>query len=155
MKRFAWLWGTLLGAILLPVLMTACSYGAASYLAFSSGVITKPSNLFSLLYGLSTSTIYSRVWDGALGCCGAMLWTGHRSLSWRLLSIGVGIGATAYPLRDLWKYWHWPYGTGIGDPYRWLRLVYVANCTPLALASLLLLFFAILLRSPRPLAGAN
>ncbi|BCM88424.1 hypothetical protein IAD21_00255 [Abditibacteriota bacterium] len=154
MKRFAWLWGALLGAVLFPVLMVACNDIVASHLPLPSGATLSPANLPSLLQGVSIITRHYGGWGAGVGCCGAMLWIGNRSLKWRLLSIGVGIGAVSYLFWQLWTNWHL-YSIGSINPTMWAQCVYAATSAPLILGALLLLFFALLLRSSGALVSGT
>lgn len=150
MKRFAWLWGTLLGAVLFPLLMVACSYIVSNYLPRPVVVGTtisvgpfSPSIFWSYL---SKITREFGLWSGGLSYCGVLLWTGKRSLKWRLLSMGVGTGTVSYLVWKLWKYGH-AFSLGRADLDSWVHYVYVATLAPLLLAALLLVFLALLMRS--------
>jgi hypothetical protein len=140
MKRFAWLWGALLGAVLSPSLMVG------SYMATRQFLIGAPLVHWSLSVLLPALSMIMRQyagWGGALGCCGVMLWTGQRS------SKGIGLGTMGYVLWQFWKAWD-SFFIGSVNFQRMVRYLSLATCIPLVLATLLLVFFALLMRSSPP-----
>jgi hypothetical protein len=142
MKRFAWLWGALLGVVLLPLLVIACYYVIARVLPVPPRATIGLFSLSSLLQVLLHIAAHDGVWYGGLGCCGAMLWVGNRSLKWRLLSTLVGTGTMSYVLWNFWGFWR--SSTPKNSSY---LPFYVATIAPVTFASLLLVFFALLMRS--------
>jgi hypothetical protein len=147
LKRFAWLWGALLGAVLFPAMMEVCYYCFENYLPHPRRLFPTPLISFSTaVHYLPTIVRIFGPWGAGVGCCGAMLRTGHRSLKWRLLSIGVATGTMGYLLRALWNYFQ-TFTVGQSDYNIWTRCVYTAAFAPLLLGASLLLFFALLMRS--------
>jgi hypothetical protein len=147
MKRFAWLWGALLGFVLFPLLMIACTYIVSNYLPrpapVGTTIIVAPPSSSILLPYLSKIARDFGMWSAGLGCCGAMLWTGKRSLQWRLLSTLVATGTVSF----LWWDYQHLYSIGRADLDRWIRYVHGATLAPLLLGALLLAFLALVMRS--------
>ncbi|RYG54119.1 hypothetical protein EON80_32050 [bacterium] len=148
MKRFAWLWGSLLGIILFPLLMIACNYGVPRLPIFPPVVTVGSFSLSLFLQALAYLTGHSAFLGGGLGCCGAMLWAGKRSLKWRLLSIGVGTGVMSYLLWRVWTFYGSLPSSGKGNSS--YLFFYTTTWVPLMLAALLLIFFGLLMRCPTP-----
>lgn len=139
MKRFSWLWGALLGAVLLPFLMlVSCATVARLIFPFRLSI-----SLEILLYQIKTDGL----WGAGLGLCSALLWTGHRSLHWRLLSLFIGAGTSLHYLWYIWLDWHGNSVLNTPDFTNRLRWVYTATNAPLLLVALTLIFFALLTRS--------
>ncbi|RYX83803.1 hypothetical protein EON83_12695 [bacterium] len=121
MKRFAWLWGSLLGVVILPLLAEICSSVTYYYLPHSHFSLSHRSvefSYFNSLQNLVKITRYDGVCDAGIGCCGAMLCVGYRTWKWRLPSILGGLGTMSYLSWDLWEYWHCYVGAAI-DWDRW------------------------------------
>ena len=143
-KRFAWLWGALLGAVLLPFLMlVSCAIVARLIFPFRLSI-----SLEMLFYQIKTDGL----WGAGLGLCGTLLWTGHRSLYWRLPSLLMGAGIALHYLWYIWLQWHGNSVLNTPSFTNRLHWVYTATHAPLLVAALALIFFALLLR-PRPAAS--
>ena len=141
MKRFAWLWGGVAGAIVLPIAMWACLW---IWMHFNTAPALAP--LISLL--LRNAIIRDGLFIGAgLGALSASLMFGRRTLGIRTLSAGAGASVAAFFCQWIWRTFH---GTGAlifstVRPKDWLLLRVIPYAIPI-LWGLALFFFALLVR---------
>lgn len=154
MKRLTWLWGSLLGAVLLPFLMVVSYAIVAHLMPTPPSVSLVTFTLSNSMQALPRNIVIYGPCGAVLGLCSGLLWMGARSLLWRLLCILCGVGTASYGLRDCWMRWSsfYPPATFVVPSIftNFVRAINVAFLAPMILAALALVFFPLLLR-PRPL----